>query len=261
MDLNGKRALVTGASSGLGTDFARQLAAMGCALVLVARREAELQTVAEALRKAHGVEVRVIPLDLLAPQADVHLQAQLASEGLAIDILVNNAGFGVYGAHRELPWAKERDMMRLDMELVVSLTKRFAEGMVTRGWGRILNVSSIGAFQPTPTYAVYSAAKAFVLSYSEAFAAELAGTGVTVTALCPGITATEFLKVSGQKATRYQRLLMMESPAVTRIGLRAMLAGRRSIVPGLANTLTAWGTRLLPRRVQTWVAYQVMKNA
>jgi short-subunit dehydrogenase len=144
---------------------------------------------------------------------------------------------------------------------VVALCKRFAKGMVQRGWGRILNVSSIGAFQPTPTYAVYSASKAFVLSYSEAFSRELAGTGVTVTAVCPGITATEFLQVSGQQATLYQRLLMMDSLTVTRIGLRAMVAGRRSIVPGIANTLTAWSTRLMPRRAQTWMAHLVMKNA
>ena len=259
MNLNGRRALVTGASSGLGVDFARQLAAMGCALVLVARRAPELEALATDLRAAHGIAVRVIPLDLLSEDADDRLEAQLAAEGLAIDILVNNAGFGVYGPHLELPWAREQAMMRLDMERLVSLTKRFAVGMVARGWGRILNVASIGAYQPTPTYAVYAAAKAFVLNYSEAFAAELAGTGVTVTTLSPGVTATEFLQVSGQKPTLYQRLVMMDSPTVTRLGLKAMLAGRRSLVPGLLNTLTAWGTRLMPRRVQTWVAYQVMK--
>lgn len=261
MNLNGKRALVTGASSGLGADFARHLAASGCALVLVARRAAKLERLAADLRARHGVAVDVEALDLLQPDADQLLFDRLQARGLAIDLLINNAGFGLFGSHRELAWAKERDMMRLDMEVVVALSKRFAEPMVARGWGRILNVASIGAYQPTPTYAVYSAAKAFVLSYSEAFAFELRGTGVSVTALCPGITATAFLEVSGQKATAYQRLAMMDSPTVTRLGIRALLGGRRSLVPGLMNTLTAWSTRLMPRRLQTWMAFQVMRNA
>lgn len=261
MTLKGRRALVTGASSGLGADFARHLARAGASLVLVARREAELEALAKDLWSAYGAEVRVIALDLLQPDADAILQAQLEVEALPIDILINNAGFGVFGDHLELPWERERAMMRLDMEVLVALTKRFAAAMVSRKWGRILNVSSIGAFQPTPTYAVYSAAKSFVLSYSEAFSRELVGTGVSVTAICPGITATEFLKVSGQKATFYQRLVMMDSPTVTRIGVKAMLSGRRSIVPGVLNSLTAWSTRLMPRRLQTWMAYQVMRNA
>ncbi len=131
--------------------------------------------------------------------------------------------------------------------------------MVARGFGRILQVSSIAAFCPAPTYAAYGAAKAFVLNYSEALSFELKGTGVTSTAICPGITATEFLHVSGQKPSLYQRLAVMQSPEVARIGIRAMLAGRRSIVPGVVNTLTAWSTRLMPRHTSTWVTSLLMK--
>jgi uncharacterized protein len=185
---------------------------------------------------------------------------QLNQSGKTIDVLINNAGFGLFGTFLELPWEKERSMLELDMLTLTHMTKLFAKEMVTRGFGRILQISSIGAFQPTPTYATYGAAKSYVLSFSEALNFELRDTGVTCTAICPGITATEFLKVSGQKATFYQRMVMMSSERVTQIGIRAMLNGRSSVVPGIVNTLTAWSTRLMPRRVQALMAYQVMRN-
>ncbi len=260
-ELNGKCALVTGASSGLGVDFARELAARSCSLVLVARRDDLLRKLQAELVQKYGVAVETIAMDLGGRDAAQVLFDQLAAAGKAVDVLINNAGLGLYGAFLEIDWAQERAMLELDMLTLTHLTKLFVRPMVARRWGRILNLSSVGAYQPTPTYATYSAAKSYVLSFSEALNFELKGSGVSSTALSPGITATEFLKVSGQKPTPYQKLMMMTSPSVARIGIRAMLAGRSSIVPGLANSLAAWSTRFTPRRLSTWIAYRVMRTS
>jgi short-subunit dehydrogenase len=249
---------VTGASSGLGTDFARELAARGCRLVLVARREDRLRALAEELRTAHGTETRIETVDLADGSAREALAARLASAGLEVDVLVNNAGFGVYGEFLSIPWERERRMIELDVAAVVHLTKLFGAGMVGRGRGWILQVASIGAYQPSPTYASYSAAKAFVLSFGEALAFELRRTGVTVTVVSPGVTATEFLQVSGQQASLYQRLAMMKSPDVARAGVAAMLRGRSSVVPGLVNKVPAFLMRLTPRRLQARIAHLSM---
>lgn len=257
--LRGRRALVTGASSGLGADFARELARRGADLVLVARREAEMQTLAAELRDREGVAVEVVPFDLGATDAPERLHAELAARGLAIDVLVNNAGFGVFGDYLAIPWERERAMLQLDIVTLAGLTKVFGRAMAERGWGRILQVASIGAYQATPTYAAYSAAKSFVLLFGEAVDFELAPRGVRCTVVSPGVTATEFLQVAGQRPTLYQRAFMMQSPQVTRAAVRAMLAGRRSVVPGLGNALLAWSVRLIPRRVATWIAWLTMR--
>jgi hypothetical protein len=257
-DLRGRRALVTGASSGLGADFARVLAERGCALVLVARREDRLKQLAEEIAGRHGVDVRVVAASLSEPDAPRTLHEGLAAEGLEVDVLVNNAGFGVFGPFLSIPWEREREMLELDVVAVVHLTKLFAADMVRRGRGWILQVASIGAYQPTPTYATYSAAKAFVLSFGEALAFELRGSGVSVTVVSPGVTATEFLAVSGQQPTLYQRLAMMQSDDVARAGVRAMLRGKPSTVPGLVNKLPAFLMRFTPRRLQARAAHLTM---
>lgn len=257
-ELAGRRALVTGASSGLGTDFAEELARRGAALVLAARRVDRLEEVAKRLREKHGVEVEPLAVDLGDRAAVGDLPRRF--EGRPIDVLVNNAGFGVFGDYLKIPWEREHQMLELDVVTLAQLTKLFVPGMVARRWGRVLQVASIGAFQPTPTYAAYSAAKAFVVSFSEAVDFELAGTGVSCTVVSPGVTATEFLAVSGQKPTLYQRMLMMTSPEVARIGIDAMVAGRRHVVPGLMNKLGAFTTRLVPRSVATRLAWLTMKN-
>jgi len=257
-DLHGRCALVTGASSGLGTDFARELASRGCRLVLVARREDRLRALADELRGAHGTEARIAAVDLAAPGAAEDLFARTEGRDLPVDVLVNNAGFGVYGDFLAIPWERERRMLELDVAAVVHLTKLFAAGMVTRGRGWILQVASIGAYQPSPTYASYSAAKAFVLSFGEALSFELRRTGVTVTVVSPGVTATEFLQVSGQKPSLYQRLAMMKSPDVARAGVRAMLRGTPSVVPGLVNKIPTFLMRLTPRRLQARIAHLSM---
>lgn len=256
--LAGRRALVTGASGGLGADFARELAARGCDLVLVARRREELDELAAELRAKHGVAVEPVPLDLLADDAPRLLGERLDAAGSAIDLLVNNAGFGLYGRFWEVPRQRERDLLALDVGVLVELTRLVVPGMIERGWGRVLQVSSIAAFQPTSLYATYGAAKAFVLAYGEAINHELRRTGVSCTTIAPGITATEFLRVAGQRPTFYQRLVMMRSPDVARIGIEALLAQRPSVVPGRLNAVSAWSNRLMPRRLSTALAGRLM---
>lgn len=259
-NLKGRTALVTGASSGLGVDFAKELARRGADLILVARREDQLKAVADELVKAHGVAVDVIAMDLGLADAPEKLFARTQKMKRSVDVLVNNAGFGIFGEFLEIPWERENEMLQLDIVTVVHLTKLFVKPMVERNFGFVLQVASIGAYQPTPTYATYSAAKSFVLSFGEALNYELRNTNVKVSVLSPGITATEFLKVSGQKTTAYQKMMMMTSADVCRIGIEAMLKGTPSVVPGLMNAVSAWGNRLMPRRLSAAVAYQVMKS-
>jgi short-subunit dehydrogenase len=258
--LQGKTALVTGASSGLGVDFARELARRGCRLVLVARREELLKQLQGELQGQFGVTAIVMTVDLGDPDAPQMLYDTLKAQQVSVDILVNNAGFGVFGMELEIPWDKTRQMLMLDIVALTHLTKLFARDMVKRGWGRMLQVASIGAYQPSPTYAAYSAAKSYVRSFSQALNFELRGSGVSSTVVSPGVTATEFLQVSGQKTTAYQRLMMMTSAEVAAIGVRAMLQGRYSVVPGFLNWLAALMTMITPDRVNAATAYRLMKN-
>lgn len=256
----GRTALVTGASSGLGVDFAHQLAARGCPLVLVARRRERLEEVAGELSGEHGVDTTVVAMDLADPRAPAELHGEVERRGLAVDVLINNAGFGVYGDYLEIPWEREGAMIDLDVRTVAHLSKLFSRGMVERGWGRILQVASVGAYQATPTYAAYGAAKAFVLHFSEAVNFELRGTGVSSTAVSPGITATEFLEVAGQEPTLYQRWMMMESEVVARIAIRALERQKSSVVPGVLNKLVAWSVRTIPHNLATRIAWWTMKD-
>ena len=255
--LSGRHALVTGASSGLGADFARELAGRGAGLTLVARREDRLRSLQRELAGT-GADVRLVVLDLNDPEAPDRLAADTEADRRPVDVLVNNAGFGLYGPFSELEWERERAMLELDMIVPVHLTKLFLPGMLERRSGWVLNIASIGAYQPSPLYASYSAAKSFILNFTEALAYELRGSGVVATALSPGIVATEFLQVSGQQATRYQRLTMMDSPTVARIGVEAMLKGRPSLVPGRLNAASVWANRLLPRRASAALANRLM---
>lgn len=257
--LRGKTALVTGASSGLGVDFARELASRGCNLVLVARREDLLRQHADAIGGRYGVQVATVAQDLAAKDAPQQLYDQLKAAGTAVDVLVNNAGYGLYGAFMALDWERERSMLELDIITLVHLTKLFSRDMVARNFGYMLHVASIGAYQPSPLYASYGAAKAFVLNFGEALSYELRRTNVRSTVISPGITATEFLKVSGQQATLYQRLMMMTSEEVARIGIAAMLKGKPSVVPGFMNAVGAFLPRLLPRRAQAAMAESTMR--
>lgn len=258
--LTGRTALVTGASSGLGVDFARELAARGAALVLVARRLDRLQALADELHAAHGRRVRVMAADLGDAAARERLAAQLEADGTAIDLLVNNAGFGVYGEFADTDWARLDQMLQVNVVGLTHLSRLFAEGMIRRGHGRILQVASTGAFSPSPTYAAYSASKSYVLSFGIALNNELKPHGVTCTTVCPGVTATDFLLVSGQKRNWYHRATMMSSASVAASGINAMLRGSSHLVTGWINAVQAFSTRFMPRALGASVTRWLMKN-
>ncbi len=258
-NITGQWALVTGASSGLGVDFAKALAENGANLILAARRMERLEQVRDEIKARYNVNVEVISIDLAQHNAPQTLYDDLKSRGLEVDILINNAGLGLYGEFLEIDWEREKAMLDLDIITLTHLTKLFLRDMVKRDRGHILQVASIGAYQPSPLYASYAAAKAYVLNFSQAVNYELRKTNVRVTVVSPGVTKTEFLQVAGQQPTLYQRMAMMDSPTVTRQGINAMLNGKSQIVPGMMNALTVWLNRLMPRRMAAAVAYRTMK--
>ncbi len=175
-----------------------------------------------------------------------------------VDVLINNAGFGLHGSFLDIPWERERDMLNLDIITVAHMTQLFVKDMVARDFGYVLQISSIGGYQPSPTYAAYAAAKAFVLNFGEAIHYELRHTNVHCTVLSPGMTATDFFTVAGQKPSLYQRLVMMDSATVAKIGIESMLKGKPSVVPGWLNAVTVWANRLVPRRWSAAIGYRLM---
>jgi len=258
--LQGKWALVTGASSGIGVDIAKILAGAGCHLVLVARRMERLESLQRTIKIQHDVRIELIPMDLAADDSAQRLYEQVEALNLAIDVLINNAGVGLFGAFIATDWKTEKNMLMLDMINLVHLTKLFVPSMQARGSGYVLNVSSIGAYQPSPYYASYAAAKSFVLMFSEAINYELRKSGVKVTALSPGVTATEFLQTAGQqKLSLFQKLTIMKSDKVAQIGIDAMLKGKPSVVAGRMNAINTFMIRLMPRKLSTWLAAMAMK--
>lgn len=238
-------ALVTGASAGLGVDFARQLAAKGQRLVLVARRKGWLDALAAELGNA-----RAFGEDLSLPGAVDRLMADLAAHGEHVDLLVNNAGFGLTGRFARLDAKRQRQMIDLNCGALTELAHAVLPGMIGRGQGRILNVASTAAFQPGPGMAVYFATKAFVLSFSEALHEEVKRQGVTVSALCPGPTATEFGEVAGFGPSNWLDKITADSPSVVRAGLAGLEKGKAVVIPGLMNKSTAQAHRFFPR---SWV--------
>lgn len=262
---NGKaatgRALVTGASSGIGAEFARCLAAQGKDLILVARREDTLDALAQTLRTEHGVTVSVIACDLSATDAADQLFARTHDAGLHVDLLVNNAGFGIHGHFSgQDPDALTR-MLQLNVSTLTRLTRLYLTPMIEQGQGQVIQVGSVGSFQPGPLFAAYAATKAYVLSFGEAINFELRGTGVTCTVVCPGVTRTEFLDAAGQnqKLSLYQKLFMMDAPDVARIGLRAAERGRPVVVTGALNKVQIFCLRLVSRRFATMAGYWGLK--
>jgi short-subunit dehydrogenase len=248
-------ALVTGASSGIGAEIARELAARQYDLVLVARRAEKLKQLAAELERAHGIAVAIIPADLSRPGAAQELWTTILQTERDVDVLVNNAGIGLLGALARADVETTRDMMRLNMELLTTLTQLALPGMLQRRRGRILNVASLAGFQPAgPGMAVYYATKSYVLSLTRALAVELRGSGVTVTALCPGPTRTEFDDVSGAARTRLFRWSpLSDAREVALEGVRAMLSDRTTVVPGWLNRVLALGGELPPRALATAV--------
>ena len=242
-------ALVTGASSGIGTEIARELARRGHGLVLVARREERLRELADELARAHGVRAEAIGSDLADPASRDELGQALRERELDVEILVNNAGFGSGGDFQDLDPEVEVGMVRLNVEAVVALCAAYAREMVDRRRGAILNVASIAGYQPIPRQATYAASKAFVVSFTEALASDLHGTGVTVTALCPGPVRTEFVEAAGigeAAAESAPSFLWMEAGEVARAGVEGLEAGRRSVVPGPFNVASTMFGRVAP---------------
>lgn len=241
-------ALVTGASSGIGAALAPLFARDGWHLVLVARTVAPMQALGERLAREHGVTVTVLASDLAEAGAASRLAAELQSRGITIDALVNNAGFGVHGAYATTDGASESRMLAVNVVALTELTKALLPGMLARARGRILNLGSVGSFVPGPLMAVYYATKAYVLSYSEALAEELSGSGVTVTALCPGLTRTGFQARAGLPGGM-GRGMTGDVDDVARAGYAAMMRGARVKVPGLVNRIATLLPRFAPRRV------------
>ena len=231
-------ALITGASSGIGADLARQFHAAGHAVILLARRRDRLENLAAAL----GANARVLVADLADPASP----ALIFAETGPVDILVNNAGFGDFGEFSRQDPGRQQAMIMVNIAALTALTQLYLPTMVARRAGRILNVASIVGFMPCPGLSVYAASKAYVLSFSDALAAELRGSGVTVTCLCPGSTDTEFAEIAQMRGKLAMRMAM-SSDAVARIGAAATLAGTRLVVTGLGNRINSVLVRLVPR--------------
>jgi short-subunit dehydrogenase len=245
--MKGKRALVTGASSGIGAELARTLASEGAHLVIVARREDRLRDLADALRKEHGVEVDVVALDLAAPGAADALYAATEGAGRAVDVLVNNAGFGDYRYFVDIEWDRYAAMIQLNITTLTELTHLFVSQMIRRRSGQVMNIASVAAYMPNPSFAVYGATKVYVRNFTEALDCELKGTGVRAICVCPGGTRTEFLEQAGQKLKASGEMAMMTSAKCARIAVDKMLAGRRNVVVGLMNGLSVFVMRFVPR--------------
>lgn len=242
------RVLITGASSGLGVDFARLYAKERRDLVLVARRGDRLEALKTELEQAYSIAVLPIALDLTATGALDNLQNTLKAEKLSVDILVNNAGFGLRGQFHQLDRARQLAMIQLNITVLTDLCHRFIPEMITRGSGGILNVASLAAFQPGPLMAIYYATKAYVLSFTEALHEELKPHGIRVSALCPGPVATEFAETADMTDTLLFKTAL-PSPPVVRQAMRALEKNRASTIPGLHNWLLAFSGRFAPRFV------------
>ena len=258
LDLKGRTALVTGASSGLGTAFARALAARGSNLIVTARRKENLDALAKELADKHGVTVDVVVLDLSEPGSPEKLWDATEGAGKNVDVLVNNAGGSVHAWFVDMPWERVARQMQLNVLSLTELTHRFAKAMLARAHGHILNVSSIGAYTPTPSMATYSAGKAFVRDFTEALAFELAATPVRVCSLCPGGTITEFHLVAGQTLPKSVRATFMSAEDCAAVGLRALFGGRRNVVSGIFNKVSVFFMRFLPRRFLVWATARTM---
>lgn len=248
---SGSTALITGASSGIGEEFARQLAARGHNVFLVARREDRLRDLAAELERVNGVRAQYVAADLSDTAQVEALPGKLRESGLVVEILINNAGFSTVGDVHRNP-DRQLGMVRVNIEALVSLTVAFLPEMTERGRGAVIQVASSVAFQPIPVQSVYSASKAFVLHFSEATAAELKGTGVTMTALCPGPVRTEFVEAAGFKKSEQEMapsMLWSTAEEVAKAGLDAADKGKRVIVPGITNRFTTTFGRHGPRSI------------
>lgn len=253
---HGKLALVTGASGGIGLEFAKLLAQGGYDLALVARSEEKLQSVAGELAARHGINTRVIAMDLAKADAPEQLFARVP----ACDVLVNNAGFATNDKFAEMDEQRMLEEMQLNIVTLTRLCRLYLPGMLARGDGKILNMASTAAFLPGPNMAVYYASKAYVLSLSEALAEEVRGTGVSVTVLCPGATDTGFQERAHVQSTLLFKLPMGNAAQVAKAGIEGMMRGKAVVVPGITNKLVAISPKLTPRSLLVKVSGKAVER-
>lgn len=256
-----KIALITGASSGIGYEFAKLFAQNKYNLVLVARSEQKLKQIADELKQKYGIAVKLIPKDLSTLNSPTEIFTELQKAGVKVDILINNAGFATYGFFSEIDIDAELQMMQLNMVTLTLLTKLFVKEMIKHKEGKILNVASTAAFQPGPLMAVYYATKAYVLSFSEAIANELEGSGVTVTALCPGPTESGFQSRANMESSKLvSGRQIMDAATVARIGYDGLMKGKTIVIPGLKNQLMTLSIRFTPRNLVTKIVRSMQER-
>jgi short-subunit dehydrogenase len=254
-------ALITGASTGIGREIAKYFAKDQIPLILVSRNVALLEKVRNDLIQISKQPIELLSMDLSQPQSAGELYYETQALGLEVGYLVNNAGFGNFGNVRDLPEGIDEELLQLNTVTLTGLTKRFLPAMLEQGRGRILNVASTAAFQPIPNMAAYAASKAYVLHYSEALAEELKGSGVTVSTLCPGPTATKFGNRAGVEILPFfERLLVMTAEKVAKEGYDGMQVGKRIIINGKLNQFGTFLNRFSPRWLSCWIAGQLMQS-
>lgn len=256
IDIKGKYALVTGASSGIGWNMPEILADKGCNLVITARRKEKLMELKEEiLENNNKIDVKIIPIDLSLKESPGILYSKIKESGIKIDILINNAGYGIHDYFIDIPWKDDETMLNLLIINLTHITKLFVKDMVKRNSGFILQVSSIGAFQPTPSYATYAAAKSFVLDFGLALNYELRKTKIKCCVLCPGVTITGFQQTAGHtKETFFMKLTKKSSQKVAKAGIEGMLGGKYFVVPGVLNSINSKFMSILPRKLATRLA-------
>ena len=259
--MNQKYALVTGASSGIGVEFARQLAQKGYSLVLVARRIERLEELKAEIIGKHSVDVVVISQDLSEKNAAHQLHQATTSQSIFPEILINNAAYGIQGKFLEMDLGKIDNMFALNMSTLTAMTQLYAKDMLAKSGGRIMNVASAAAFLPSPYVASYGASKAYVGAFTEALRYETKGSKLSVTAFYPGITTTEFNAVADAKTPKAMDISILSAEAVAKIGLKAMFRGKRAKVPGLINQFNAFLSTRLPRGWITSMAGGMLKKA
>jgi short-subunit dehydrogenase len=253
----GKTALVTGASSGIGKAFAELLAQKGYNVILTARRSDRIWALANELQEKYGVKSDIAPADLSAPDAPARIAAEMAARGVTIDVLVNNAGYGVPGSYVNVSWEDHQHFMQVMVTAVLDLTYLFLPGMIERGWGRVINVASVAGMVPSPAgHTLYGASKAFVIRFSEALASENMAKGVNVTAVCPGFTWTEFHDVTGtrDKMNEMPGFLWLKADDVAREGYNAVMKGHSVVVNGGIYRFLVWLNGAMPRSISRWVS-------
>lgn len=251
--------MITGASNGLGVEFAKIHAAKGDNLVLVARGKDKMNLLKAEIEKRHNVSVLVIGRDLSEPAAAKTIFNELKTQKIKVDYLINNAGFGDFGNFEKSNWEKQLQMINLNITALAYFTHLFLPDMIKNKYGKIMNVASTAAFQPGPSMSVYFATKAFVLSFSEAIANELKGTDVTVTALCPGATATGFKTAASLDNSNLFKGTIATSKSVADFGYKAMMKGKTVVIHGLMNKIMVFSVRFAPRKLVTAITRLKLK--